>query len=262
MFYGNPRINNGAGVYQNGGAGSGAFEIDIGGGVSQELTFPPYLVPVEYINFEDYTANAFYLSAPVQFYLENADELFIKVAFDTSKIGSTEYVFGTGTSIGENGNNTKATLYVQPSKRVGINYGNVGADVTGANFHTEDYIIINYKNQTKTLLVKDGFGNSQSYTSTKSYNSPYEGTFTLFGLDRQTPAYNFHGKIFYCWIKNGDKVKALFVPARFKDTGNTNPYFVECVKGTIGYNVSKNWSTSGIAFGPDIDLSDIGSYFQ
>lgn len=262
MFYGNPRINNGAGLYQNGGGGSGAFEIDIGGGVSQELTFPPYLVPVEYINFEDYTENAFCMLAPVQFYLENNDELLFKIAFDTSKVGSNAYVFSGWPAIGESGSNAYPRLFVNSSKTVDVNYGNVGVSITGANLHTEDYILVDYKNQTKTLLVKDGFGNSQTYTSSNSYNNPYQGYCSLFGMNHQSNPYNFKGKIYYGWIKNGNKVKALFVPARFKDTGNTNPYFVECVKGTIGYNVSKNWSTSGIAFGPDIDLSDIGNYFQ
>lgn len=261
MIGNNPNIYNAPGVYNQGGGG-GVFTVDLGGGVSQELTFPPYLVPVEYIDFENYTSNVFQMTAPVQFYLENADELFIKIAFDTSKIGSTEYVLSGYPAIGESGSNAYPTLLVQPSKRVKINYGNVGADVTGPNFHTDDYILIDYKNQTKTLLVKDGFGNSQSYTSTNSYNNPYQGFFSLFGLNHQSPPHNFHGKIFYCWIKNGDKVKALFVPARFKDTGNNNPYFVECVKGTIGYNTAKNWSISGISFGHDIDLSDIGNYFQ
>lgn len=262
MIGNNPSIYNAPSVYNQGGGGSSEFIIDIGGGVSQKMTFPPYLVPVEYINFEDYTANAFCMLAPVQFYLENNDELFFKIAFDTSKIVTAEYIFSGYPALGENGSNIYPTLYVQSSKRVKINYGNVGAEITGPNLHTDDYITIDYKNQTKTLLVKDGFGNSQTNTSTNSYNNPYQGYFSLFGLNHQSPVYNFHGKIFYGWIKNGDKVKALFVPARFKDTGNSNPYFVECVKGTIGYNVSKNWSTSGIAFGPDIDLSDIGNYFQ
>ena len=55
MFYGNPRIYNGDGLY-NGGGASSSVDVDINGVVTT-LVVPPYLVPVEYIDSSEFPGN-------------------------------------------------------------------------------------------------------------------------------------------------------------------------------------------------------------
>ena len=50
-----PSIYNAPSVYNQGG-GDGSFTVDMGGGVKQVFTLPPYLTPVEYIDNSNYTA--------------------------------------------------------------------------------------------------------------------------------------------------------------------------------------------------------------
>lgn len=263
MFYGNPRIYNGAGVYQNGGGVGGTFNVDIGGGVSQEMTFPPYLVPVEYINTSDYTGSLFGIRGIWQVELDTQNDNYTsKIAYDVNKVTNNDSVMGTDLPFGNSGSNSTIVFKARPTKQIQFYYASIQNDITGANLHVDDYIIVKYKGANKQLLVYDGFGNSYSHLSNNGHVVVKNGLWNFLSSAPGSPQYPFHGQWFYSHIEKDGFVKALWVPARLKDSSNTQPYIVECVSGVVGINCSNNWSTSGIAFGPDIDLSDIGNYFQ
>ena len=249
-------------VYNQGGGG-GSFTVDLGGGVSQELTFPPYLVPVEYIDTSDYTGTYFGIKGIWQAELDTANDNFTaKIAYDVNKVTSNDRAMCTALPSPQTGYNSTILFNARPNKTILLYYASIQNDINGPNLHVDDYVLVKYKGATKQLLVTDGFGNSSSHVSNQGHTVVKNGSWTFFGDSPSSPQYPFHGKIFYSYIENGGRIKALWVPARMKDAGNTQPYIVECVSGVVGINWSNNWSTSGISFGPDIDLSDIGNYFQ
>ena len=262
MIENKPSIYNAPSVYNQGGGG-GSFEVDIGGGVSQTFIFPSYLLPVEYIDTSDYTGSLFGIRARWQVELDTQNDNYTsKIAYDVNKVTNNDTVMGSDLPFGDSGFNSTIVFKARPTKQILFYYAAIQNDTTGTNLHVDDYIIVKYKGANKQLLVYDGFGNSSSHTSNNGHVVVKNGLWNFFSDGAGYPQYPFHGKWFYSYIEKGGAIKALWVPARLKDSSNNQPYIVECVSGVVGINSSNNWSTSGMAFGPDIDLSDIGNYFQ
>lgn len=259
MIENRPGIYNAPSVYNQGG-GDGTFKVEAGS-IEQTLNFPPWLVPVEHIDLSDYAGTIFGIAGSWQLQLNNLDDLRCKFSYDPNKLLiNGERLFVSGISLGEGGYNNTIDFNVNQSKQVTLYYGNVQCSVQNASFDPSSGMYVKYTGDLRRLYVVDGNGTSSTYNATSSYNTPKQGRWSLFGAN-QSPSYPFHGKIHYLAITNGDTIRSLFIPARAKNSANHQPYVVECVTGVVGINWSNNWSTSGIVFGHDIDLSDISSYF-
>ena len=201
MIGNKPSIYNAQSVYNQGG-GSGAFTVEMNGEKSN-LFFPPFLTPLEYIDTSDLTAANFSVRGSKQFTIDQNDEFVTVVSFDTSKIIiNGERIFSTALALGNSGSNSTIDISVTPNKLFSCYYGNIQAAVTGSNIHVEDHVKIRLKLSNKTLYVTDQHGNSHTYQSTSSYNTPLQGGFSVFGLAQQSPTYPFHGKFFYSYITN------------------------------------------------------------
>lgn len=265
MFYGNPRINNGAGVYQNGGGGDGSFKIDVGGGVEQNFIIPPYLVPVEYIDTSEYTTGKLNIIGSKQINsASDAAQYFVKLAVQADKNKWGNYFVDSlyltpGLKVG--GTNSDIRFTFGKNGLVTAIVGGVTASIS--NMNLDQKLFLECDLTTRIFTIKSINGILATATgSSGALPSVNIGWYSLFNNMQDSPNYIFRGKIFFSYIKKGDEVVALFIPARRKDGSNFLPYIVECVSGSVALNCSSDSSTSGISFGPDIDLSDIGTYFQ
>ena len=117
---------------------------------------------------------------------------------------------------------------------------------------------IEYFSQSKIFKLKYDGGGSQTFTDSRNNGS---GNFGQWSVINYFNAYNdniFHGRFYYAYLLSNydSKIDALWVPAKMKDGSSEQPYIVECVGGAVGINLSGDDSTTGIEFGPDIDLSE------
>lgn len=260
MFYGNPRIYNGAGIY-NGGGDSGTFDVDLGGGVSQTLVFPPYLQPVEYIDMSKYTGDKTFriLNAEQIPIAANASNLFVKFVIQTSYENSTDdpqkpinYLepFNNGTNNEIRANVRKLT---NGDGYIDLVYGWAAPYFTPVDLSKKLELIIDAKNNS--FKVKEIGGTTK--TSINSSTKPAVNIGRLITFQSHSVNAFFYGRIFYSYIKNSDtnEIYSLAIPARAKDPNDTKPYIVECVSGSVGCNYSTDLTNNGVEFGPDIDLS-------
>lgn len=258
MIGNQPSIYNAQSVYNQGGGG-GEFTAEING-VKSDLFFPPYLTPVEYIDTSDLTATNFTLRGSKQFTLDQNDEFVTVVSFDTSKVTNNDRVLTTTLALGSVGSNSTIDVNVRPNKTFMVYYGNVQTSLTGSNIHTEDRVTIRLKLSNKTLYVTDQHGNSHVYQSSSGYNTPLQGAYGVFGAVQQSPNFPYHGKFFYSYIRNNDKVKAGFFPARNKE--NNLPYIVEVTDGSVATNWANSVNPAGVVFGPDVDLKAVAAALE
>ena len=254
-----PSIYNAQSIY-NGGGGGGEFTAEING-VKSNLFFPPYLTPVEYIDTSDMTATNFCLRGSKQFTLDPNDEIVTVVSFDTSKIiNNGDRIFTTTLALGNGGYNSTIDVLVTPNKKFQVYYGSIQTSLTGSNIHTDDRVTIRLKLSNKTLYVTDQHGNIHTYQSNSGYNTPLQGAYSVFGFAQQSPTYPYHGKFLYSYIRNNDKVKAGFFPARNKE--NNLPYIVEVTDGSVATNWTNSVNPAGVVFGPDVDLKAVAAALE
>lgn len=263
MFYGNPRIYNGDGIYNGGGGGSGTFDVDIGGGVSQTLVFPPYLVPVEYIdNSNANTNNTFCMMAAEQIPVATQKtDLYIKFVFQANK----NYI---GYNTVKPYNYTPAFIYnTNDEIRANVRLNSITGDgivepvfgyrsVTFSPVDLDKKLTLITRSINGHFILQEEGGMPQVQTDTRTAPSKNMGHVMIFNY--QTVAnQNFRGKIFYGYIKNETtgEILSLLVPARSKNTDDKKPYIVECVSGSVLINCSEDLNALGFEFGPDIDLS-------
>ena len=247
-------------VYNQGGGGS-SFDVDIGGGISQTFVFPQYLQPVEYISLENYTANNFSLLGCSQ--VQAAQDYYFKTKFSVNynKMGNDyEVPFDFAPAYHHNDNH-EIRISVNYLKYIIVGFGSANIQFSSLDYDKTMIVEVDCPHNLFKLSYADG-SNSFSRTDTRNKGTRNMGQWTFFNYFQTTAAQTFHGKIYYTYLKQGNSAKALWVPARSKDANDKKPYIVECVAGSVGVNCSENASITGIEFGPDIDLSDIGNYFQ
>lgn len=259
MIENKPSIYNAQSVYNQGGGGDGSFEVDIGGGVSQTLVFPPYLVPVKYIDTSGLSTSNYNVFPVV-------NKFTTKLSF---KIKS---VFSFDTAIINSDNNIKyVTYYHAPlgsstdgswNVYLGLNsFGRYFYRYGGQNFLIEqDGIFVNSDKLTFTLDVNNGLatlkdesGHVATRNETPSYNFGNIGWCGVMGNQQINPPNQYRGKFYYSYIKDGDNIVSLLIPAREKTTNKL--FMVDCVSGAAASNFAKGNDT-GVSFGPDVDLSD------
>ena len=256
-----PSIYNAPSVYnQGGGGGGGSFTVDIGGGVSQELTFPPYLVPVEYIDNSNLAHNNFCLYASEQIpIVGNASNLYIKFVLKANANALTEnaetkpYNFTPGFISGSNDEIRANIRKYNGNGIVTIICGNKNQTFSDVDYTKKLTLITDTAHNLFTLKQNES---SQTLTDNRTPPTKNFGRVSIFNYDLVGPSI-FRGSFFYGYIKNSstNELYSLLVPARAKNDNDTKPYIVECVSGSVAINCSQNLSTSGIEFGPDIDLS-------
>lgn len=261
MIENKPSIYNAKSVYNQGG-GSGTFDVDLGGGVSQTLVFPPYLVPVEYIDMSEYTGNKkFVIECPEQMpILDNRSDLYIKfsVQVNISKLSTTAQKPFCYIPIESSTGNDYiwASIYLTNGGegRVTIVCGWASHSFTPVDLSKRLNLIVDSK--LDLFKVVEIGGATHSATDTRRDPEQNVGRLLLFhGNDANT---FFYGKIFFGYVRNAttNKLYSLVIPARSKDPNDKKPYFVEAVSGSVGINVYNDLSTEGVVFGPDIDLSN------
>lgn len=250
-------------VYNQGGGGGGVstFDIDLNG-EKNTLFWSPYLTPVEYIDSSDYTGSNLSILMATQLQLDSNDEIAVFISYDRNKCSWGNRPFYGDPAIGVTGSNNAITCTTGFNSNYGngfsIYYGNVQTSLDSFAIHEEDKVCIKLKLSNKTLYVSDEHGNTFTNQSYSAYNTPIEGAFSVFGLSYQNPTQSFHGKFYMAYIRNGNKIKAAFVPARNKE--NNQPYIVNVANGAVGVNQTNELNTV-LEFGPDIDLSEIQDYF-
>lgn len=257
MIGNKPSIYNAQSVYNQGGE-SGTFDIDIGGGVSQTLVFPPYLIPVEYIDTSGISTSNYYVFPVVN-------------KFTTKSTFKLKSVFSYENTIMNADNNIKfVTYYHAPlgsstdsswNVYLGLNsYGRYFYRFGGKNFLIErDGVFVNSDKLTFTLDVYNGLatltdesGHVATHNETPSYNLGNIGWCGVMGNQSTNPPDQFRGKLYYSYIIDGDNIVSLLIPAREKTTNK--PFMVDCVSGAAVSNFTTGNDT-GVLFGPDIDLS-------
>lgn len=252
---GNPRIYNGDGIY-NGGGGSGTFDVDLGGGVSQTLVFPPYLIPVKYIDLSNTAGNISILGARK---FECKDNYSAKTVFSlkSSNMSTVNYIFNCQPPLGHNGTAAFKFSVEKGSSHISWRYFFSGLLHTNTadnlNWDT-DIITASYVAAQKKVTLIDEHGFTSSNSSSSPSMNPI-GSWTIAGDNFVSNVNTMRGKFYYSWLRDDltNKLIALWVPAR--DKNNTNiPYIVDCVGGAVGLNYAVG-TVSGTEFGEDIDLS-------
>ena len=251
-------------VYNQGGAPS-SVDVDING-VVNTIVFPPYLVPVEYVDMSNYTGDkTFTIECPEQIAIvDNVSKLVSKfvIKADDSKVTRTlQKPYNYLDQYISSNNDVRAYLN-KDNYGVGhvcIICGIRNYDLTPIDF-TKKLTLVNRNKQNLFQVIEEG-GSTRSGTDSRSMPTRNYGRLLLFhSHDSNT---FFYGRIYYGYMYNEDtnELLSIVIPARAKDENDKKPYFVECVTGSVGTNVSVDASTSGIEFGPDIDLSEIQDYF-
>lgn len=255
MIENKPSIYNAQSVYNHGGGGDGSFEVDIGGGVPQTLVFPPYLQPVEYISLENYTANNFCLFGCSQIPFRNDYKFRFVLSADPSKMGNDyNAVFSLLSPFNPN-NNQEIMITAREAGSILPNYGQASHNFTSLDLTKKIIVDVNASNGVFKISYSDG--GSFTYTDTRVKGSENYGQWNFFNIYGTASAQTFHGKFFYSYLKRpDDTLAALWIPAKAKDANDTKPFIVDCVAGSVGVNCSRNSTTTGIEYGPDIDLSE------
>lgn len=264
MIENRPSIYNATSVYNQGG-GVSTFDVDINN-VTNTLLFPAYLTPVEYIDLSNYTGEkTFTIECPEQIdIVANASKLVSKyvIKADASKVTSTIQKPYNYFDISETSNNEVRAYLTKDSNNVGhvfIICGIRQKDLSPIDF-SKKLALIN-KNSQNLFEVREEGGNVYSGTDNRSMPKRNYGRLLLFHSNDSNTF--FYGRIYYGYMYNEvtGKILSIVIPARSKDENDKKPYFVECVTGSVGTNISPDSSVNGIEFGPDIDLSDISNYF-
>lgn len=259
MIGNKPSIYNAQSVYNQGGGGT--FDVDLGGGEKQTLTFPPYLVPVEYIDTTDYTEDALNIIGAAQFPTDN--NYLLKCVFQQGATTSnTETIFGFSACYNwtSNYDSSFGCRKSDSNFLVELSSGSNAHSFSGINETKK--IIASFNAASKLFKVEYSDESGYfDYNDTRALPSKNFGQWSIFNNWRVQASSTFHGKFFYSYVRKGGEIIALWIPARCNDDNVKQPYVVECVSGAVGVNCSENKSTMGIYFGPDIDLSDVSSYF-
>lgn len=265
MIGNNPSIYNAPSVYNQGGGGDGSFNVDLGGGVSQTLVFPPYLVPVEYIdNSNANTNNTFCMMASEQIPVATQKtDLYIKFVFQANKNFIGNY------DTAKPYNYTPAFIYNGSDEiRANVRKNSITGDgiiepvfgyrtVLFSPVDLDKKLTLITRSINGLFILQEEGGTPQVQTDTRAAPSKNMGHVMIFNY--QTVANQiFRGKIFYGYIKNETtgEILSLLVPARSKNTDDKKPYIVECVSGSVLINCSEDLNALGFEFGPDIDLSN------
>ena len=251
-------IYNAQSVYNQGGGGGSSFDVVVNG-VTNTLVFPAFLTPVEYIDTSEYTGSGLCIQGSNQT-PRNPNQHFKIVIRPNHEKMSTLYPakpFGTAPAFNYS-NNQEIYCYLQNwgSKSASLSYGYNTHQFDGVDFTKK--FSIEYFSQSKIFKLKYDGGGSQTFTDSRNNGS---GNFGQWSVINYFNAYNdniFHGRFYYAYLLSNydSKIDALWVPAKMKDGSSEQPYIVECVGGAVGINLSGDDSTTGIEFGPDIDLSE------
>lgn len=251
-------IYNAQSVYNQGGGGDGSFEVDLGGGVSQTLVFPPFLKPVEYIDTSEYTGSGLCIQGANQTPRNPNQHVKIVIRPNPEKM-STLYPakpFGTVPAF-DYSNNQEIYCYLQNwgSKSVALTYGSNAHQFDGVDFTKK--FSIDYFSQSKIFKIEYDGGGSQTFTDSRNNGSGNFGQWSIMNYFNKSADNIFHGRFYYAYLlsNNDSNIDALWIPAKMKDGSSDQPYIVECVGGAVGRNLSGDDSTTGVVFGPDIDLS-------
>lgn len=249
-------------IYNQGGV-DGSFNVDIGG-VSQKLVFPPYLVPVEYIDASAITTSNYYVFPVVNKFTTKATfKIKTVFSFDSAIIDSDINNKNILNYHAPLGSSTDSSWLIE----LGVNSGGrYSYRFGGKNFFIQDSNFVNTDKLTMILDVSQGLatlydesGHYKTHSETPSYTFGNIGWCGVFGDQRTTPPNQYRGKLYYSYIQDGNTIVTLLIPAREK---NTNKLFmVDCVSGCTVSNFATGNDT-GVSFGPDIDLSEeIPSWF-
>ena len=255
-------IYNAQSVYNQGGGGS-SFDVVVND-ITTKMIFPPYLVPVEYIdtsalNTSQY--NVFF--TPKKFTTKNTYKIVTVFSFLENVIdenNNLNYIFFAHAPLGYGTDNSINIYFALVSfGRYAYRYGgkNFLIDQPGL-FVTTDKLRAILDCSTGLFTLTDESGHVKTKSETPNYSFGPMGQFSVFGNSATNPPGQFRGKFRYMYILDGDNVVALYVPAREKETNSL--FIVDCVSGNVGGNLATN-DDSLLTYGPDIDLSQIQDYF-
>lgn len=264
MIGNKPRIYNAQSVYNNGGGTT--FDVDINN-VTNTLVFPAYLTPVEYIDLSNYTGEkTFTIECPEQIDIV-ANESYLVSKFvikaDASKVTTTiQKPYNYLDQYISSNNDVRAYLNKDNN---GFGHVCIICGIRQFNLNPIDFSkklsLINRNKNNLFQVIEEG-GNVYSGTDNRSMPARNYGRLLLFhSHDSNT---FFYGRIYYGYMYNEltGKILSLVIPARSKDENDKKPYFVECVTGSVGTNVSPDSSVNGVEFGQDINLDEIQQYIE
>ena len=263
MFYANPRIYNGDGIYNAGGASS-SIDVDINGVVTT-LVVPPYLVPVEYIDSSEFTGNLqISLSSQIPAAADSSKFIIkavLKQNLDKMTNNQSYNIFGYSPYANYNNNyelRASTRVYNGNGLFVGV-YGFNSNQFSGVDFSKKLTFRINAAQKRFTLSEENGA--TQTYVDSRSYPSKNFTQIFAFNYNSNNIE-SFRGRFYYAWITKDDVITSALIPCRSKDTNDKKPYIADVVSGAVGINNSENLSTTGIEFGPDVDLDNFPNYFD
>lgn len=258
-----PSIYNQASIYNQGGASS-SVDVNINGVVTT-LVVPPYLVPVEYIDSSDYTANLqIGLSSQIPAAADSSKYMFkavLKQTLDKMTNDQTYRIFGYS-PYGKYNNNYElraSTRLYNGNGLLDVFYGFNSNQFSAVDFSKKLTLRINAAQ--KRFTVSEENGATQTYVDSRSYPSKNFTQIFVFNYNSNS-AESFKGRFYYAWITKDNVIISALIPCRSKDTNDKKPYIADVVSGAIGVNNSENLFTTGIEFGPDIDLDDFPNYFD
>lgn len=263
MVENKPSIYNAQSVYNQGG-GSGAFDVDIGGGVSQTLVFPPYLKPVEYIDTSNISDNKFSLFAANQVpIISNRNNLYCKFSFKVNRdkmSGTTQKNIFCYREEFSSGTTEEIKAYVNLDNNLDKVSLAAFLGPKAVSFYPIDVSkkIILTMDATNSSFTIDIDGLTNTKTNSNNLINTNIGVTTLYNYQNISTTI-FLGRIYFGYIKNKstNEILSMMIPARAIDDNDKKPYFVECVSGSVAINGSSNLPGGyGIEFGPDIDLSE------
>lgn len=259
MIDNKPSIYNAQSVYNQGGGG-GTFDVDIGGGVSQTLVFPPYLQPVEYIDTSNVTEDQYFgllmaAQIPGQ---TSANDYTIKCVFqpNESTISNNQqrtiFCFTAPYMFGDTYKEISLIVTKDSNKNTIIPvFGTFSPWLETFDFSRKISVVIDQAKNSTKIYYDDSLQRTVAMGATPpSYNL---GNIMLCNYQNQNHRL-YKGKLFYVYIKNSSGIVSLLIPARAKDPNDAKPYIVDAVSGAVAINCSINLNVTGVEFGPDIDL--------
>ena len=256
-------VYNAQSVYKQGGGGDGSFEVDLGGGVTQTLVLPPYLVPVEYIDTSNISEDHYFgLMMAAQIPGQSAaNDYVIKCVFspNESLIQSDErrtiFVYAAPYMYNDTYKEISVIVTKDGKKNTIIPvFGTFSPWLENFDFSKKFEVVIDAPSNVVRIYNDGTLNRTQTMNATPpSYNL---GQIMMLNYDNADKRV-FKGKYFYTYIKDiSNKIISLLIPARAKDTNDTKPYIVDAVSGAVAINTGLNLNVTGVEFGPDIDLSE------
>lgn len=260
MIENKPSIYNAPSVYNQGGGGYN-FDVEINGNTNT-LVFPPYLVPVQYLDGSVVTGE---IVPVMSTQLQAKSTYIIKCVFSLkiSDMKTTNYVFDFYPAY-DSGSTSHIKVFVEKSSsniRFVVSYSNWSFWVNANSLQWDtDKITVKLDANQKKFLASDEHNNSVAGSVTSALNQDKYGLCSIMGqtLSNEYPLY---GKFYYCYIQDGDNVAGLWIPCRRND-GNINFYIADCVRGSVGINYTGVFDAPGQVFGPDINLDEVQQYFE